>query len=257
MLILLSSSKTMEESFTWPSWVPVSHPPFPEDTASLVGCLRAWNPVQWEKYMGISPRLAQLNYERILQWDSIPSVPALWAFKGEVFATFKAQTLDNQSLEWAQDHLRILSGLYGILRPLDKILPYRLEMGLQMEKYGGPNLYDLWSEKLSNYLKYEKYFSGGLANLASQEYSRSIASLLMDSNTVTPVFQDCSSGRYTVLGYYSKQARGAMARWLTETKPDRWESIKDFKGLGYVYQSHISTSKNAIFRRKSHDFNAQ
>ncbi len=205
--------------------------------------------------MDLSPELTALNFERYHSWN-LPfsqknAKQAILAFQGDVYRKLKAQTLNEKELDFAQEHLRILSGLYGILRPLDLIQPYRLEMGTKLSVSGNKNLYEFWGRKLAeNLLKeMEKQNTKVLINLASNEYFKAIKPKNINIPIITPVFKDFKNGQYKVLFLYAKYARGLMTRFIIKNKIDKPEKLKLFDSEGYAFDSNLSTEKEWVFTR--------
>ena len=173
------------------------------------------------------------------------------AFKGDVYTGLDANTLDGKALTFAQKHLRILSGLYGLLRPLDLMQPYRLEMGLKFENRGGCNLYEFWGEEITQLLDTAIGKSGSmvLVNLASNEYFKAVKPRQLDAEVITPVFKDLKNGDYKIISFFAKKARGVMARYIVEQQLNEPEGLKAFCGAGYYYSHEQSTAENWVFLR--------
>ena len=208
--------------------------------------------------MGLSDKLATLNFDRYQSWSpakkvSADSKPSMLVFKGDVYQGLQAEDLNNSQMKFAQKHIRILSGLYGILRPLDLMKPYRLEMGTKLETSEGKNLYEFWGDKVQknvlNELKDQK--SDLLINLASKEYFTVLGKLPEDINVVTPTFKDYKNGNYKIISFYAKKARGLMARWIIQNKVTNFEDLSKFDLDGYKYSKAESTATIPVFLRKS------
>ena len=208
--------------------------------------------------MGLSDKLAMLNFDRYQSWSpakkvSSDSKPSMLVFKGDVYQGLQAEDLNNSQMKFAQKHIRILSGLYGILRPLDLMKPYRLEMGTKLETSEGKNLYEFWGDKVQknvlNELKDQK--SDLLINLASKEYFTVLGKLPEDINVVTPTFKDYKNGNYKIISFYAKKARGLMARWIIQNKVTNFEDLSKFDLDGYKYSKVESTATIPVFLRKS------
>ena len=233
MIILLSPAKTLDTET--PSRVKnATQPVFLENSAQLVETLKGYNRQKLGKLMSISDTLAETNVERYKLWqrpfDIHNARPAIQMFRGDVYVGLDADTLSRGDLTYAQKHLRILSGLYGVLKPLDLIQPYRLEMGTRLKTSEGQNLYDYWGENITQSLNAECKGRRKplVVNLASVEYFSSVQTQLLDANLVAPVFQDEKNGKYKIISFFAKKARGAMARYLIQ---NRCKSLDDLRGL--------------------------
>ena len=207
--------------------------------------------------MGLSDKLASLNYDRYQSWTaskkaSVDSKPSMLVFKGDVYQGLQAEDLTNRELDFAQKHIRILSGLYGILRPLDLMKPYRLEMGTKLETSEGKNLYEFWGNKIQkNVLEdLKKQKSDLLINLASKEYFSVLGKMPEDVNVVSPTFKDYKNGKYKIISFYAKKARGLMARWIIQNKVKDFEDLANFNVDGYKYSKAESTATTPVFLRK-------
>ena len=205
--------------------------------------------------MKISDKLAETNRARFNQW-SIPftkenAKQAILSFKGDTYVGLNAETFSNKDFEYAQDHFRILSGLYGILRPLDLIQPYRLEMGTKLENPNGSDLYGFWSDqiakKLNNTLK--DHASKVILNCSSVEYFKSVDNNTLDATIVSPVFKDVKNGQAKIISFFAKKARGMMARFIIQNRIDKVDDIIKFNDAGYTYQPKESTPNNPLFIR--------
>jgi len=205
--------------------------------------------------MKISDKLAEINRERFKQW-STPftkenAKQAILSFKGDTYIGLNAETFSNKDFEYAQDHFRILSGLYGILRPLDLIQPYRLEMGTKLENPNGSDLYGFWSDqiakKLNNTLK--DHASKVILNCASVEYFKSVDTNTLDATIVSPIFKDVKNGQAKIISFFAKKARGMMARFIIQNRIDKVDDIIKFNDAGYTYQPKESTPNNPLFTR--------
>ena len=254
MLIVLSPSKTLDPdapvdaaACTQPAHLPESR--------RLVRRLRELSAQDLAELMRISMKLAELNFERYRQWKTpfTPgnARPAALAFKGDVYAGLGADDFSADDLDYAQGHLRILSGLYGLLRPLDLIRPYRLEMGTRLANPRGANLYEFWGGRISADLR--QALAGQerptLVNLASQEYYRAVRPRELDAPVVTPVFKERKNGGYRVIGLFAKKARGMMARYAVKRRLERAEQLLDFAGGGYRHAPELSSASEWVFVR--------
>ena len=213
MIIVLSPAKTLDYEFE--SNRDHSVPAFLSQSIKLINNLKTKEPKDIASLMGLSDKLAALNFDRYQSWSpakkvSADSKPSMLVFKGDVYQGLQAEDLNNAEMKFAQKHIRILSGLYGILRPLDLMKPYRLEMGTKLETSEGKNLYEFWGDKVQknvlNELKVQR--SDLLINLASKEYFTVLGKLPEDINVVTPTFKDYKNGNYKIISFYAKKARG-------------------------------------------------
>ena len=221
MLLLISPAK----SFNFESPAPTQHfsePRFPAESERLIKKMRSFSAKKLGALMSISSDLSTLNVDRYQAWTPNPpkeaTKQALLAFNGEVYRGLNANEMSEEDLQFAQDHLRILSGLYGVLRPLDLIQPYRLEMGTKLKYYSYTNLYQFWGDKITKLLNEDLGEQNTIVNLASNEYYKSIQEKQLKGKVITPIFKDFSNGTYKVLMTYAKNARGAMANYIIKTK---------------------------------------
>ncbi|SDV49983.1 peroxide stress protein YaaA [Chitinasiproducens palmae] len=257
MIIVLSPAKSLDYE------TPVPHkahtqPDFIDESARLIERLRAFSPAQIATLMHISDPLAHLNFERFAAWsptfDEHNARAAVYAFNGDVYEGLAAQTMRKADLDYAQKHLRILSGLYGVLRPLDLMQPYRLEMGTRLDNERGRDLYAFWGERIAQALNAAAQAQRGksrvLVNLASQEYFKSVVRKALDMDVVTPVFEDFKGGRYKIISFYAKRARGLMARYAIDHRIERAEQLQQFDVDGYRYDAEASSATDWVFRRK-------
>jgi len=256
MLIVLSPAKTLDYSVDPKS----NHtaPQFLSQSSKLIKTLKEKEPKDIASLMGLSDKLATLNFDRYQSWKAAKSVssdakPSMLVFKGDVYQGLNAEDFSNKDLKFAQKHLRILSGLYGILRPMDIMKPYRLEMGTKLETSKGKNLYEFWGELVQNnvidHLSSQK--SDLLINLASKEYFSVLGKMPEFINVVSPVFKDYKSGEYKIISFYAKKARGLMARWIIQNKITDFEELINFDIDGYKYSKAESTTSEPVFLRKS------
>lgn len=255
LLIVISPAKTLDFD-TPPITRRRSMPQFMDEATALIGALGKLSPPQLEKLMNISPKLAALNFERHLQWGSASAArgarPALLAFRGDVYTGLEADSFEPQDFSYAQKHLRILSGLYGLLRPLDLIRPYRLEMGTRLPNSQGDTLYDFWGDRITRELNRQLRPAGGaLVNLASGEYFKVIQPEDVQGDIYTPVFQDYKDGRYKVISFFAKRARGMMSAWIIKNRVSRPRDLRDFDGGGYRYAPGLSAGRHTlVFTRR-------
>ncbi len=254
MLIVISPAKTLD--FETPaSSKKNTIPDFLDDSAELINQLRQLAPDNIGDLMSISPKLATLNSNRYHQW-SLPfnldnAKQSVLAFKGDVYTGLDAESFNSDELTFAQDHLRILSGLYGILRPLDLIQAYRLEMGTQLNNSRGKDLYAFWgdiiTESINQILK--KQPNSALINLASNEYFKSIKTDKLNANVITPIFKDQKNGAYKIISFFAKKARGLMSRYIIQHKLTNPEDIKEFNLAGYFFNASASSKDKWVFTR--------
>ena len=256
MIIVLSPAKTLDYEFE--SNHEHSVPAFLSQSSKLISNLKTKEPKDIASLMGLSDKLATLNFDRYQSWSpakkvSADSKPSMLVFKGDVYQGLQAEDLNNSQIKFAQKHIRILSGLYGILRPLDLMKPYRLEMGTKLETSEGKNLYEFWGDKVQknvlNELKNQR--SDLLINLASKEYFTVLGKLPEDINVVTPTFKDYKNGNYKIISFYAKKARGLMTRWIIQNKITNFEDLYGFNVEGYKYSKAESTTTVPVFLRKS------
>ncbi|MFV0275723.1 MAG: peroxide stress protein YaaA [Parahaliea sp.] len=254
MLTVISPAKTLDFD-TPPHTRKATQPEFLGRAAELVGDARALSPTAIRELMGVSQNIAELNHARFMNWSTPFSLDnakqALLAFRGDVYTGLDADSLDAAQLGFAQKHLRILSGLYGLLRPLDLIQPYRLEMGLKFANRGGANLYQFWDTQITKSLNaaLKKSGSAVLVNLASNEYFRAIKPGQLDAEVITPVFKDLKNNKYKVISFFAKKARGQMARYIIESELDDVAQLKKFRVDGYRYNAGESSARELVFTR--------
>ena len=254
MLAVLSPAKALD--FATPvNGIDRSEPLLIDDTVKLAKTARRLSRRKLSNMMGISAELADLNWHRFQAFAEDPGPvavkPAALAFNGDTYRGFDAPTLVHDDLRYAQDHVRILSGLYGLLRPLDQIQPYRLEMGVRIHTRRGETLYDFWGDRITSELN--KASAGHddrtLINLASAEYFKAVKPKKLAGGVVTPVFQEEAGGMARIIGFLAKKARGMMARYMVEMRIDRPDGLKDFRSEGYRFQPARSDATTWIFTR--------
>ena len=255
MIIVLSPAKTLDYDFDFSNQHSV--PTFLNQSSKLIKLLQKKEPKDIASLMGLSDKLATLNYDRYQAWTASKTVsndskPSMLVFKGDVYQGLHAESLSKNDLNFAQKHLRILSGLYGILKPLDLMKPYRLEMGTKLETSKGNNLYEFWGDKIQkNVLSELKDMKSDLiVNLASKEYSSVLGKMSEDINIVSPTFKDYKNGNYKIISFYAKKARGLMARWIIKNKIQNFEDLVDFNLDGYSFSKKESTITTPVFLRK-------
>jgi cytoplasmic iron level regulating protein YaaA (DUF328/UPF0246 family) len=207
--------------------------------------------------MHISDPLAHLNFQRYADWSTRfgtdNAKQAMLAFNGDVYEGFAAKTLSASDLDYAQSHVRVLSGLYGLLRPLDLLQPYRLEMGTKFANARGRDLYAFWGERITAALNAQLKKQRGarvLINCASEEYFKSVKPKLLDAPVISPVFEDWKGGRYKIISFHAKRARGMMARYAVENRIDEPEALKAFDSEGYAFDRKASNDETYVFRRR-------
>jgi cytoplasmic iron level regulating protein YaaA (DUF328/UPF0246 family) len=254
MKIILSPAKNINDSAELPDFE-FSSPIFLNETHKLVTKLKKLSPKQLMKMMSISADLAEKNYERFQNYSD-PIVlndkvlPACFAFNGEVYRGFNASTLSIEELKQAHHKIFILSGLYGVLKPLDLMYPYRLEMGTKLhDSFKMGSLYEFWKEKVSSVLKKELSGNELLINLASNEYSKVIDKIILNEKTITPIFKDFKNGEYRTIMMYAKHTRGAMARHIIQNKIEYATDLKNSKVEGYEFNDKLSNEKEWVFVR--------
>lgn len=255
MLIVLSPAKTLD--YDTPAGTDIaSQPDFIKRSAELIAILRQYSPDQIASMMRISDQLAVLNVSRYAAWStkftSKNSKQAVLAFNGDVYEGLDAPSLNVKQLDYVQSHVRILSGLYGMLRPLDLMQPYRLEMGTRLANPAGKDLYAFWgdsvTEALNRLLAEQK--STALINLASEEYFKVVKPRLLNVPVIAPVFEDWKGGKYKVISFYAKRARGLMARYAAQKGITRPEKLKAFDVDGYAFDEKSSDDRSWVFRRR-------
>lgn len=254
MLILLSPAKSLnfENPFNAPE---TSLPRFIPQSSELMELLRGLDVSQLSELMDISDALAELNVERNHNWSEKAtednSRPAIFAFRGDTYVGLDADTMTENDLRYAQDHLRILSGLYGVLRPLDLIQPYRLEMGSRLANPAGKNLYAFWGGQISDAINEDlrERPDEVVVNLASEEYFKVVDRSVLRHDIVHPVFMDAKNGSYKVISFYAKKARGMMARWILENRPETRLDLQEFNWGGYRFSQEASVSIEPVFLR--------
>lgn len=254
MLIVLSPAKSLD----YKTPVKVKTPTLPEfvsESAKLIADLKKLAPQDIAKLMGLSDQLAVLNVGRYRDWSKkfteANSKPAIYAFDGDVYDGFDVKTLDAKTVAFAQEHIRILSGLYGALRPLDLMQAYRLEMGTSFKNPRGKDLYAFWGTRVTDSLKkvLEKDKKPALLNLASEEYFKVLQPKDLGCPVISPVFQDGKDGKYKIISFYAKRARGLMARYVVENRISDPADLKGFNLDGYRYYAAESKPDKPVFRR--------
>jgi cytoplasmic iron level regulating protein YaaA (DUF328/UPF0246 family) len=254
MLVVISPAKRLDFSAPWRVTKP-SLPAFQEESQQLIEILRHKSPADLSRLMKLSTSLADLNYARYADWQPEftrnNAKPAALAFRGDVYLGLDADTLSARDLSWAQKHVRILSGLHGLLRPLDLIQPYRLEMGTPLETPRGKDLYEFWGEKITAALNeaLSEERQPILVNLASNEYFASVDEDELNARVITPTFKDLKNGRYKFLSFYAKRARGLMTRHIIDNRVATLKALKAFDTDGYYYSESQSRGDHWVFLR--------
>ena len=254
MLFLLSPAKKLDYDSALPTTVH-TQPLFVKEAEQLIGVLKKKSAQDIAALMDLSPALSTLNAERYLAWTPVfnatNSRQAVLAFNGDVYEGLDASSLSEAQLKWAQDHVAILSGLYGVLRPLDLMQPYRLEMGTALANPGGKNLYEFWSGKIVPYLN-ERLAADKepiIVNLASEEYFKSVDQKKLKARVIQCVFQDGKNGAWKVISFHAKRARGLMARYVIMNKITKPQGLQKFDLEGYAFAPDVSTEDKLVFRR--------
>lgn len=254
MLIVISPAKKLDYETPVKSGK-FTMPDFLDDSAKLISTLRKYSAMDLAELMHLSMNLAELNFDRYYNWtkeyDQTQARQCLLAFKGDVYAGMDAESFKQKDLDYAQSHLRILSGLYGVLRPLDLMLPYRLEMGTKLENERGKNLYEFWgdtiTDALNKQLKAQK--DDILVNLASNEYFKSVKPKKIEGRIITPQFKEKKNGQFKMIGIYAKKARGLMSRYILLNRLKDPEEIKKFDYEGYAFNASLSKGDQWVFTR--------
>lgn len=255
MLFLLSPAKSLDYSPA-PSAVPHTLPQFVPQSQTLIEVLRQKSPLQIAQLMDLSDALSALNVARYEAWTpkftAHNAKQAVLAFNGDVYDGLDAKTLSAKDLEWAQVHVSILSGLYGVLRPLDWMQPYRLEMGTTLQTDKGSNLYKFWGAQIADYLNAQlaKDKTPVIVNLASQEYFKSVDRKTLKARVIECVFEDFKGGQYKIISFNAKRARGLMARYAVQQRITHPEGLLGFDLAGYAHDPAVSEPDRVVFRRK-------
>lgn len=255
MLVVLSPAKSLD--FESPTGTrQFSQPLFADSARQLVDTLRHYAPEDLSDLMNISGKLGELNARRYANWQ-LPFTPdnarqAIFAFTGDVYTGLDVQSLSSKDLEYAQRHLRILSGLYGVLRPLDLIQPYRLEMGTRLPIGDAPDLYRFWDRQITDALNeaLQHQTPKALVNLASNEYFKAVRKEHLEADVISPVFRDYKNGQYKIISFYAKKARGMMAAWIIRNRVDNPADLEGFDAGGYRFSPSDSTTHSPVFLRR-------
>lgn len=255
MLIVVSPAKTLDyesplatQQYTQPELI--------EHSAELIKVCKKLTPADISTLMKVSDKIAGLNVARFQQWSEIftpdNARQAILAFKGDVYTGLDAQTMSEEDFDFAQAHLRMLSGLYGLLKPLDLMQAYRLEMGTKLANERGSNLYQFWGDVITTELNKALNAQGDnvLINLASNEYFKSVKTRQLDAQVITPIFKDYKNGQYKVISFFAKKARGMMARYIIDNRIDSVEDLTRFDAAGYYFDEQESTPTELVFKRE-------
>ncbi len=255
MLLVISPAKTLDYESPLKTKV-YTLPDHLEQSQILVNRLRMLSPLDISELMKVSMKLAELNFERFQDWHT-PFTPknarqAILAFKGDVYGGLDAQTFSAADFKFAQSHMRILSGLYGLLRPLDLIRPYRLEMGRKVDTERGSNLYQFWGERITEGLNQQlkRLRSRSLVNLASVEYFKAVKISGLDAEVITPEFRELRNGQYRMLGVFAKKARGQLSRFVIRNRIRDPAEMKKFDEDGYRFNAAVSSEGKWVFTRE-------
>lgn len=255
MIVVISPAKTLDYESPLPT-NKHTQPEFLADSQDLIYILRNYSPEDIGQLMNVSEKIATLNHERFGDWSrpftADNARPALLAFKGDVYEGLNAGGFSEQEFEFAQNHLRMLSGLYGLLKPLDLMQAYRLEMGTKLKNDRGNNLYEFWGDRITDKLnqELENEDDKTLVNLASNEYFKSVNKKKLDARIVTPIFKDWKNGQYKIISFYAKKARGMMSRYVIENRLHNPEELKNFNVAGYAFDPELSKQNDWVFTRK-------
>jgi len=255
MLIVISPAKTLdlESPYKAPT---LTQPEFLTDTRELVKVMRGYSAEGLGKLMHTSEAISTLNEARFKQWktpfNEANSRPSIFTFKGDVYTGLEIENFSAADLKYAQKHLRILSGLYGALKPLDLMQAYRLEMGIDLQNERGKNLYAFWGDKITKHINSEMKAASDdvLVNLASNEYFNVLDKKQVEADIVTPVFKDYSNGKYKVISFFAKKARGRMAAWILQNRVEDPAALSGFDRDGYTFSKGDSTAAKPVFLRK-------
>lgn len=255
MLVVISPAKKLDFE-TPPTTRKHTQPEFLDDATTLARKARGLSRIKLKRLMGISDELADVNYRRFQAFEPPFTLDnakqAALAFAGDTYVGLDAPSLKAADLQYAQSHLRILSGLYGLLKPLDLIQPYRLEMGIRLPVDGKANLYEFWNGRIAEGINAAtaRHRDKSLINLASNEYIKAVDRAALAGPTITPVFKEVRDGQAKALGFVAKRARGMMARWIVENRIDEPSALKEFDGGGYRYRPDLSKDESWVFTRE-------
>lgn len=255
MIILISPAKTLDFETPDVKNLKVSQPRFLEKSQDLIDILKSFKTHDIQNLMGVSEKIGDLNKERFNTWETPftkdNAKSALFAFKGDVYVGLDSETMTKSNLSFAQKHLRLLSGLYGVLKPLDLIQAYRLEMGTKLKNKEGKNLYEFWGNQITDSINKELKKDDLIVNLASQEYFKSIKKKELNGQLISPEFKDWKNGQYKIISFFAKKARGMMARYLIDHEIKNLEDLKKFNVSGYSFSEEFSKEDQPVFIRKT------
>lgn len=255
MLIVISPAKTLDYESA-PKTKIFTMPDYLKQSQQLINRLRNFSSLDISDLMKVSAKIADLNFERYESWKK-PFTPknakqSILAFKGDVYTGLDAESFKADDFKFAQNHLRVLSGLYGLLRPLDLMQPYRLEMGTRLKTDYGKNLYEFWGSEITDGLnkQLKKIKSDYLVNLASNEYFKAVKPTELNAEIITPAFKEFKNGDYKMIGIYAKKARGMLSRYIIQNKLSSPEELKSFNEDGYRFNKTLSKGNSFVFTRK-------
>ena len=248
MIAIVSPAKKLNEKAIFPENLPFTEPVFKDKAEKLADYLKKLSPDELQELMQISEKLARLNHERYQNWTIEGAYPAIYLYAGDTYKGLDIQSFPKEKLPELQKKLRIISGLYGLLRPLDLIAPYRLEMKTPLSYKNYKDLYDYWSEAVTRQLN-EEAQGKPIVNLASKEYAAVIDKAKLQVPFIQVDFKDKRNGKYKTIGLYAKKARGNMARWIAENGIENPEDLKKFQGLGYRFSPELSSENHLVFVR--------
>lgn len=254
MLALISPAKTLDYETALPT-DQYTLPRLLDQSELLIEDCRKLSATEIASLMKVSEKIATLNAARFQDWQAdfnfTNARQAIFAFKGDVYTGLDAYQLSDESLTFAQQHLRMLSGLYGLLRPLDLMMPYRLEMGTKLQNMRGHHLYEFWGDRITQLINQDLAQAGSqiLVNIASDEYYKSVKESKIDAEIIKPVFLDQKNGQYKVISFYAKKARGLMARYIVENKLETLDDLKGFDCEGYYFDAESSLKGELVFKR--------
>lgn len=253
MITIISPAKTLKTDI--PAIQNSNNPTLIKHSKKLAAILKKQNPNQLAELMNISAKLAQLNYDRFQEWKypypENKSINAIYAFRGEVYTGIDIDSFTEDELNYTQNHLRILSGLYGLIKPMDAIMAYRLEMGTKLKVKENKNLYSFWGDIITKQINIElkSMEESTIINLASNEYFKSINTKIIKANIINPVFKENKSGNYKIISIFAKKARGLMTRYIMQNKITKPEELIHFDKEGYYFNDNLSSKTEYVFTR--------
>jgi uncharacterized protein len=253
MLIIISPAKKLQEVNKGRADCTTIE--FPDESKYLIEELRKYKPEEIAKLMNVSPKLAELNFERYIKWEypfkADEAAPAIFMFNGDVYRGMQSHNFSDEELDFAQKNLRILSGLYGIIKPFDNIMPYRLEMGTKLKTNKGKNLYEFWGEKITERINenFKKEGNRVLINLASNEYYKAVKPRKVEGDIITPVFKEQKGNDFKNIAIYAKRARGLMCRYIIKNSLANVDDLKGFNSENYSFNHELSSDKEFVFTR--------